>query len=412
MAGPTTRIAFPEIDIEIDLSLPAGVEPSRSRALVAMSGGVDSSVAAALLLEAGFDVVGVTFKLWNRKDSDESFPEAGCCTALDAADARRVASQLGIDYYVIDASESFETAVVQPFVDGYLDGATPNPCIECNRSIKFDLLLERADLLDCQVVATGHHARVIHPTKSGGGGVFPRLLRGKDRRKDQSYVLYPVKPWHLSRTVFPIGELTKEQVRRIARQLELRTAEKDESQGICFVGRRSIDDFMRELGAASKPLRIRLEDGTLLGESEKSFLTIGQRRGAKGSVGRRLYVKTIDRRRGEAVLGTRTSLYVAQLELGRFNWIAGDLPREKLRTEVCIRYGAEPEPATLELIGDDPLYPGTYRALVHFDGEVWAPAPGQAAVCYRGEQVLGGGTIRATQLSSPATAENSALAAS
>lgn len=370
-------------------SVPVGTVPTKSRVLVAMSGGVDSSVAALLLLEAGFEVVGMTFRLGSAEYVQPEDSSAGCCTAADAADARRVASQLGIDHYVVDISEEFGEAVVRPFVSAYAEGLTPNPCIECNRSIRFDVLLEKARLLECDVVATGHHARIAH---SHGSGPH-RLLRGRDPRKDQSYVLYVMTQEQLGRTVFPIGELTKDRVRSIAKAGGLRTAAKEESQGICFVGRHRVDDFLEKAGVELPRLEVVDGSGKNYGYAERLSLTIGQRRGVGAASGRRMYVKRLDPRRGIAILGARHELYARRLELSRFTWTDG-ISRDSTDAEVCIRYGAEPEPARVRTLGKDPEHPGAFLVSVELEGEVWAPAPGQAAVVYSGDEVLGGGIIR------------------
>ncbi len=398
-----------------------GHPAERPAVLVAMSGGVDSSVAAALLVRAGYEVVGVTLKLWA---PDGGFAESGCCTAGDAADARRVASQLGIDYYVFDFVDSFEEAVVSPFVESYLQGLTPNPCVECNRVVKFDLLMEKARRLGCDYVATGHHARIARrplspgtvaapdtvaasasaaasntvaaPAAQGGaepwsefgreGAVRHVLLRGKDRAKDQSYVLYMLGQDALSRLLFPIGEMTKEEVRATASSLGLRTASKPESQDVCFVGRRSVDTFVAEQSGRRPRLKLVDTLGRRLGTAATGVVTVGQRRGLGLAAGRRLYVKSVDRASGTAVVAPREELFVAAVEVQDFNWVSGRVPESPVRAEVQVRYNSAPTPAT--------LYPeGGTTVRIEFDRPVWAPAPGQVAVAYDRDEVVGGGVI-------------------
>ncbi len=374
--------------------------------LVAMSGGVDSSVAAALLVQAGYEVVGVTLKLWG---TGGGFAESGCCTAGDAADARRVASQLGIDYYVFDFVDSFEEAVVKSFVESYLKGLTPNPCVECNRVVKFDLLMEKARLLGCDYVATGHHARVVRqpvargllraPAESdAGGGPDPdegrrepgasrfSLLRGKDRAKDQSYVLYMLGQEVLSRILFPIGEMTKGEVRATAASLGLRTASKPESQDVCFVGNDSVDTFVARQSGLTPRLELVDTLGRRLGTASTGVVTVGQRRGLGVAAGRRLYVKSVDPSSGTAVLAPREELFVESLYAVDFNWVSGRIPESPVRAEVQVRYNSAPTAAILYPQGDS-----TVR--MEFERPVWAPAPGQIAVAYNGDEVLGGGVI-------------------
>lgn len=372
------------------------------RVMVAMSGGVDSSVAAALLARAGYEVIGVTLKLWG---SNGDFAEAGCCTAADAADARRVASQLGIDYYVFDFVEPFTRTVVDPFVQAYSSGLTPNPCVECNRSIKFSLLLERATHLGCELLATGHHARVRHSSPLGNGDMGSdgpregrsvlvetvrfRLLRGKDRAKDQSYVLYMLDQEKLSRLLLPIGELTKPEVRSIAASLGLRTASKPESQDACFVGPKGVRRFVSERAPRSKPLALVDTRGNELGVTTEGAVTVGQRRGLRVSAGSRMYVKEILPTEGLAILAPREELYKKALVVTEFSWIAGRPPQSAVPAEVQIRYNSAPAPATLFVTGEN-------EVRVEFADPVWAPAPGQIAVAYDGEEVLGGGVISTT----------------
>lgn len=343
-----------------------------------MSGGVDSSVAAALMLEAGHEVIGVTLKQW--AEPDGSLPRAGCCTVADAEDARRVAAQLDIRYYVLDYVAAFAEAVVAPFADAYVNGRTPNPCVECNRRVRFDALLDRVGDLGCDFLVTGHHARVV-----AGNGRY-RLLQGTDRSKDQSYVLHMLGQDQLARVRLPIGELTKTRVRAEARRLGLRTASKPDSQDICFVG----DGDYRRLVARLRPESARRgnvvdTDGRVLGEHDGvAGFTIGQRRGLSIAGTELRYVVAVDAATATVVVGPRSRLEAAGCEVTDVVFVAG-APPESPQIDVKIRYRSDPAAATLRRADD--------RWEVRFETPQLAVAPGQAAVFYRGEEVLGGGEI-------------------
>ncbi|MGI9667599.1 MAG: tRNA 2-thiouridine(34) synthase MnmA [Acidimicrobiia bacterium] len=348
------------------------------RALVAMSGGVDSSVAAALMLERGFDVVGVTLKQW--EGADGQMPVAGCCTLSDAEDARRVAAQLDVPYYVLDYVEEFTQAVVEPFGQGYLNGFTPNPCIECNRNVRFSALLERTEELGCDVLVTGHHARVEQH------GDTYRLRRAVDGTKDQSYVLHMLDQDALAKVVLPVGEMTKVEVRERATAMGLRTAQKPDSQDICFVTSGDYRDFLRkrlpEIDAPGDVLNL---DGDVVGAHQGTAdFTIGQRKGLGVSLGEPRYVVDIAPREQTITIGTYEDLLVPSCAAVDMRF-TGDEIVSGTSVSVKVRYRSEPAPAT-----------------VISDGDVWSfvfdepqprPAPGQALVAYDGEYVLGGGTI-------------------
>lgn len=349
------------------------------RALVAMSGGVDSSVAAALMLEAGYDVVGVTLKQWEGPDGD--LPTAGCCTVGDAEDARRVAATLDIPYYVLDYVEEFTRSVVEPFGAAYLSGRTPNPCVECNRTVRFKALLDRTDALGCDVLVTGHHARV-HRDDAGH-----HLLRAVDGSKDQSYVLYMLGQEELSRIALPVGEMTKNEVRARARKLGLRTAGKPDSQDLCFVGRGDYREFLSErLPDSARPGPIVERDGTVVGSHDGTVgFTIGQRRGIGVSASEPRYVVDLDPSSATVIIGRREDLLVPGCELEGVSFVSGH-PPESETVEVKVRYRSRPVEAGLAR-----TRAGGWR--LEFTEPQPAVAPGQAAVFYRGEEVLGGGTI-------------------
>lgn len=349
------------------------------RALVAMSGGVDSSVAAAMMLDAGYDVVGVTLKQW--EEPDGALPRAGCCTVADAEDARRVSAQLQIPYYVLDHVEDFRRNVVEPFGAAYLAGRTPNPCIECNRTVRFSALLRRTEELDCDVLVTGHHARVSHDEHGY------HLRKGVDAGKDQSYVLHMLSQEQLARIRLPIGEVTKATVRDIAGSLRLRTATKPDSQDLCFVGDGDYRDFLRrEFPQAAAEGDIVDADGTVVGHHDGTAgFTIGQRRGLGVTGGERRFVIDIRPARREVVIGTRDDLLADGCIVDDVSFVAGTAPSER-DVEVKVRYRSRPVPARIAEHG-----PGRWE--VRFVEPHPAPAPGQAAVFYDGDEVLGGGII-------------------
>lgn len=354
------------------------------KTLVAMSGGVDSSVAAALLVEAGHDVVGVTLKQW--EDADGNLPTAGCCTVGDAEDARRVAAQLDIPYYVLDYVDEFRKAVVEPFGREYLAGRTPNPCVECNRKVRFNALLARTAELGCDRLATGHYARVSwHPSGY-------QLLRGLDHDKDQSYVLYMLTQEQLSQLRLPVGELTKPQVRAHAERLNLRTAHKPDSQEICFVGDGDYRDFLRQHfpETTMSGLIVDVEGNELGTHVGTAGFTIGQRKGLGVAVQEKKYVINIDAASQTVVIGDADDLLVAGCVVDQVTFVAGRAPAIS-EVDVKVRYRAQPEPATLRQ--------SPHGWEVRFRQPQEAIAPGQAAVFYQGDQVVGGGTIERPLLS-------------
>jgi tRNA-specific 2-thiouridylase len=349
---------------------------------VAMSGGVDSSVAAALLKEQGNDVIGVTLQLWPKGAADRD-RHHGCCSLDAVEDARRVATRLDIPYYVLDVQEEFNRRVVEPFLVDYEQGRTPNPCISCNSEVKFDLLLRKARDIGADRLATGHYAR-IDRDKHGRS----RLLRAADRGKDQSYVLYGLSQGELDRACFPLGDWRKPEVREKARQLGLVTADKPDSVEICFVTSGDYRDLLARRSAGEG--EIRYLDGTVLGRHAGVWnYTVGQRSGLgslpKGIAGP-LFVTDLDAATGVVVVGPRDALGSTRLEIGGLSFISGSPPAEEFDAGVRIRYGAEPAPARVRVVGPS-------QAVVELVEPVSAAAPGQAAVLHRGEEVLGGGRI-------------------
>jgi len=353
------------------------------RIVVAMSGGVDSSVAAALLHEQGYEVIGITLQLWG-KDVCVSSGTRLCCSVRDAMDAKAVAKRLGIRHEVLELVEKFRTDVIDYFVDSYQQGLTPNPCIACNDHIKFGGLLDHADALDASFIATGHYAR------SGYDSARRRqtLSRSADATKDQSYVLFNLTQAQLSRARFPLGELTKPQVRALARSLGFATAEKPDSQDICFVRDRNKDGFLRkELQAEDEPGPITDMVGRVLG-THRGLLgyTIGQREGIGIAVGKPLYVVKLDQPNNRLIVGAREDLLSRTLVAERVNWVSIDPPEGPWRAQAKIRSRHEAAAATLASTSDG-------RTLVEFEEPQTAITPGQAVVFYDSELLLGGGWI-------------------
>ncbi len=350
---------------------------SRGRMLVAMSGGVDSSVAAALALREGYEAIGVTLQL--------AGGGSRCCSLADADDARRVARHLGIRHFVANQAEQFRREVMEPFADAYLAGRTPIPCVTCNSRFKFDLLLERARVFGAERVASGHYARVERDPESG---LF-RLLRAADRAKDQTYFLFQLTQAQLAAVHFPLGGLTKPAVRALARELGLATAEKPESQEICFVPGGDTAGAVEALrpGAAPGEGEIVDRSGRRLGRHPGiHHFTVGQRRGLRLSAGRRLYVAALDAAANRVVVGEGAELDAPGARLSDVSWIAGAPPAAPVRARVCVRYRHAGEWAEIA--------PGSAGgAALRFEAPVRALARGQAAVFYDGDAVLGGGWI-------------------
>lgn len=341
------------------------------RVLVAMSGGVDSSVAAALVKESGAEAVGVTMKLLGRPETG-----FGCCgSPADVDDAKRVCERLGIVHYTVDMAKLFEDEVIRPFIAAYAAGRTPNPCVECNRKVKFGHLLGLAEAWGCAAVATGHYARVVN------GG----LWKAKDQAKDQTYFLYSLTKKELGKVMFPVGDLSKDEVRAHARKLGLKTADKAESMETCFVPGRDVKGFLSAHGVESKPGRVVSAQGETLGRhGGYAGMTIGQRKGVGVTSKSPLYVTGLDAETNTIVVGAKDDTYSKGLTATGVSW-TGAAPSAPVRVEARIRHRHVPAPALLT--------PSGATAGLSFDVPQPAVTPGQAVVFYAGEQVLGGGTI-------------------
>jgi tRNA-uridine 2-sulfurtransferase len=357
------------------------------KVVVAMSGGVDSSVAAALLKQQGYDVIGMMLRLWSETGREES---NRCCTPDSLALARRVAARLDIPFYVVDAKDLFYSTVVQSFLDGYAQGVTPNPCVICNRQIKWDFLLNHALALGADYLATGHYARK-QETEDGRW----QLKRSTDRSKDQSYVLHVLTQEKLAKALFPVGEYPKPEVRKLAGTFGLPTATRSDSQDLCFLAGEDYREFLRrnapEIG---RPGPILTRDGKILGEHQGlAYYTIGQRKGLGVASHVPLYVLAKDAATNTLVVGSEAELGTRELIAKDVNWISGDAPTESFRAEVKTRYTAREAWAEITPLGV--AQPGetlcSFR--VCFDASQRDITPGQAAVFYDGDLVLGGGTI-------------------
>jgi tRNA-specific 2-thiouridylase len=360
-----------------------------------MSGGVDSSAAAALLKEQGHELVGFTMQLWNQRrgisvdENGDPLPSR-CCSLDDVYDARRVAEELGFPFYVLNLEREFERNVVQPFVQSYLEGETPIPCVSCNSRLKFASLDQLAASLGCDKVATGHYARVEFDATANRY----RLLRARNLDKDQSYFLWELTQDQLSRALFPLGEMSKPEVRQVARDHSLAVAEKSESQEICFVPDGNYAGFIERYLAAEDASdrlpgsgEIVDREGAVVGQHAGVHrYTIGQRRGIGIAAPDPLYVVNINAEKNQVVVGSQAELLSQEFTAAGVNWVAFETPSEPVRAEVRVRYRHQPAAATITPLANN-------RVQVVFDEPQRAITPGQATVFYRGEEVVGGGWI-------------------
>ncbi|MCD7827807.1 MAG: tRNA 2-thiouridine(34) synthase MnmA [Clostridiales bacterium] len=352
-----------------------------SKAIIAMSGGVDSSVSAYIMKSKGFDCIGVTMKLFSNESIAAS--QRTCCSAEDTEDARSVCIKLGIPYYVFNFTSDFENRVIEKFAREYESGATPNPCIDCNRYLKFGRLFQRAKELGIGTVATGHYARI----REENGRMI--LLKAVDAKKDQSYVLYAMTQEQLRHTNFPLGEMTKEQVREIAAEQGFYNSAKPDSQDICFVPDGNYGSFLEKYRGRPYPNGDFVNtEGSVLGKHRGIVnYTVGQRRGLGISSRSRLYVCEIDNRENKVILGTNEELFKKEFDVKDFNWIMfGTAPDKPFKAAVRVRYHQKEQEAVISPTGEN-------TAHIELKNSMRAVTKGQAAVVYDGDFVIGGGTI-------------------
>jgi tRNA-specific 2-thiouridylase len=349
------------------------------RVVVAMSGGVDSSVAALLLQQQGYDVVGITMKLYSLEQADLPDYYRGCCTVDDVEDARIVCHRLGVPHYVMNVQQEFQTYVIDYFCAEYQKGRTPHPCIACNDKIKFNFLARRASVLQAEYVATGHYARI----EAGVNGLS--LKKGRDAAKDQSYVLYSMGQEELARVLMPVGAYTKDQIRRMALEANFPNAEKPDSQDICFIPSGDYRAFLQERIAPASGDIVNTAGKILARHGGIEMFTVGQRRGLGLSGGDPLYVLRLEPARNQVVVGPESDLYRDQFWVSRVNYVAGTPPAGRVQVGVKIRYKFREAEAV--------LCPAPGGAMIKFNQPQRAITPGQAAVFYQGDLVLGGGII-------------------
>ena len=356
----------------------------KNRVLVAMSGGVDSSVAAVLLHEQGYEVIGITMRLFDNPFKNSNVLNKSCCSLDDVNDARKTCSVIGSRHYYTNMVDQFKNKVMNKFIGEYQKGRTPHPCLSCNHSLKFDSLFKKADELGCQYIATGHHAKISYTNNEY------KVEKAKDNSKDQSYVLFTLNQEKLKRLLFPVGHYSKEEIRDIAKKYELSHAEKPDSQDICFIPKGNYRDFLK---GKVKPIK-----GSLIDETGKKLkehdgihnFTIGQRKGIEiGGLNKKVYVKEINNESGDVTISENESLFEKKLIADQINWANGFIPENNLKVKAKIRYNAIEKEAILNLIDEDHIS-------ITFDDPVRAITPGQPVVLYKEDSVLGGGIIKET----------------
>lgn len=377
---------------------------SRKKVVVAMSGGVDSSVAAALLKEEGYDLIGVTMALYCSTSSSDR----GCCSVSAAADAKKVADQLGFPHYTLNFKDEFKRFVIDNFIEEYKSGRTPNPCVRCNQFMKFDLLLRKARELGADLIATGHYARIqpsppLSPSPRGRGGGLGiveaggegcwKLLKGKDPKKDQSYVLYRLTQDQLAHVMFPLGKMTKDKVRAKAKELGLAVADKAESQEICFVEDDDYAGFLKkEAPELVKPGEIVDKQSNVVGRHEGiAFYTIGQRKGIGAHKGEPKYVIGIDQPKNRVIIGDDKDTLKSELIANEITFVSSQWPTEPLEITAKIRYNSTEAGAVLNI--EHGTRSTEHRARLIFERPQRAVTPGQSVVFYKGEELIGGGII-------------------
>lgn len=355
----------------------------KNRVIVAMSGGVDSSVCAYLLKQKGYEVIGMTMQIWQDGPGDTIVKEGGCCSLGAVHDARRVADKIGIPYYVINLKKQFKEKVIDYFIDEYISGYTPNPCIACNRYLKFEALLNKALEVDAFYIATGHYAKVEYDTSR----CRYILKKSEDKTKDQSYALYNLSQFQLEHTLFPLGEFTKKDIREIAKNVQIPVAKKPDSQEICFI-ESNYKDYLKSIVPGNIVAGPFVDKkGNVIGQHKGiPFYTVGQRRGLGIHSTRPLYVIKIDAEKNVIVIGHEEDVYVREFTAGNLNWVSFEDISKSMCVNAKIRYNFEEKPAEVFPIEGN-------RVKVVFENPQKSPAPGQAVVFYNGDELIGGGTI-------------------